>query len=183
MANVFEFWISVSFLFNSFRIRRIWVKKVKCTLVQALRLCTGRTAHREIEVYLYPFLTTALEGGEGSASRLGHSLPPGTTRHPLYRSLRRLKSRSGQVRKTLPPTGIRSPDGTARSQSLYRLSYSARVEYDDTSSNFAPILICDLCVINLWFPLFTVQKWIICVEECSLLVTRTISSTLSLPLQ
>jgi hypothetical protein len=23
------------------------VKKVKCTLVQALRLCTGRTAHRE----------------------------------------------------------------------------------------------------------------------------------------
>jgi hypothetical protein len=26
------------------------VKKVKCTLVQALRLCTGRTAHRGAEV-------------------------------------------------------------------------------------------------------------------------------------
>jgi len=24
--------------------------KVKCTLVQGLRLCTGRTAHREVEV-------------------------------------------------------------------------------------------------------------------------------------
>jgi len=31
-------------------------KKVKCTLVQALMLCTGRTAHRE----LYSFMTTAL---------------------------------------------------------------------------------------------------------------------------
>ena len=37
--------------------------KVKCTLVQALRLCTGRTAHRGcVEVLLYSFLTTALEG-------------------------------------------------------------------------------------------------------------------------
>ena len=30
-------------------IRRIKVK-VKCTLVQALRLCTGRTAHRDVEL-------------------------------------------------------------------------------------------------------------------------------------
>jgi len=37
------------------------VGKVKCTLVRALRLCTGRTAHR-VEVQLYSFLTTALEG-------------------------------------------------------------------------------------------------------------------------
>jgi hypothetical protein len=32
---------------------RIWKgssQKVKCTLVQALRLCTGRTAHRVVEV-------------------------------------------------------------------------------------------------------------------------------------
>jgi len=27
-----------------------WYKKVKCTLVQALRLCTGRTAHGGVEV-------------------------------------------------------------------------------------------------------------------------------------
>ena len=27
-------------------LNKIWYKKVKCTLVQALRLCTGRTAHR-----------------------------------------------------------------------------------------------------------------------------------------
>ena len=70
--------------------------KVKCTLVQALRLCTGRTAHRRrVMVYLYPFLTTALEGGEGSASGPGRSLPPGKTRYPLYRSLGGPQGRSG----------------------------------------------------------------------------------------
>jgi len=30
-------------------------------------------------------MTTALEGGEGSASRPGRSLPPGKNRYPLYR--------------------------------------------------------------------------------------------------
>ena len=45
------------------------------------------------------FLTSALEGGEGSASRPGRSLPPGKTRYPLYRRLGGLQGRSGQVRK------------------------------------------------------------------------------------
>jgi len=47
----------------------------KCTLVQALRLCTGRAAHRVNRGKLYSFLTTTVEGGEGSASRPGRSLP------------------------------------------------------------------------------------------------------------
>ena len=33
------------------------------------------------------------------------------------------KGRAGRVRKISPPTGIRSPDHPARSESLYRLSY------------------------------------------------------------
>jgi len=32
-------------------------------------------------------MTTALEGGEGSASHLGRSLLPRKTRYPLYRRL------------------------------------------------------------------------------------------------
>jgi len=32
-------------------------------------------------------MTTALEGGEGSASCPGHSLPPGKTRYSLYKRL------------------------------------------------------------------------------------------------
>ena len=39
--------------------------KVKCTLVQAVRFCAGRTPHRGVEVYLYSFFTTALEGVRG----------------------------------------------------------------------------------------------------------------------
>jgi hypothetical protein len=44
-------------------------------------------------------MTMALEGGEGSASRTGRSLPPGKTWYPLYRRLGGPQGRSGQVRK------------------------------------------------------------------------------------
>ena len=46
---------------------------------------------------------TALDGGEGSASRPGRSLPPGKTRYPLYRRLGGPQGRSGQVWKISPP--------------------------------------------------------------------------------
>jgi hypothetical protein len=62
-------------------------------------------------------MTTALEGGEGSASRPGRSLPPvpiileaGWAPQPVWTGA-----------ENLVPTGIRSPDRPARSQSLYRL--------------------------------------------------------------
>ena len=61
----------------------------------------------------------------GSTSRPGHSLPPGKTRYPLYRRLGGPQVGPGQVWKTSPLTGIRSPDRPARSQSLYRLGYPA----------------------------------------------------------
>ena len=48
-------------------------------------------------------MTTALEGGEGSASRPGRFLPPAKTRYPLYGRLGGPQGRSGQVRKILPP--------------------------------------------------------------------------------
>ena len=48
------------------------------------------------------------------------ALPPGKTQ---YKRLGGPQSRSGRMRKISPPTGIRSPDRQARSESLYRLSY------------------------------------------------------------
>ena len=80
--------------------------KVMCTLVQALRLCTGRTTYRGSSIELYPFMTTAVEGDEGSASRPGRSLPPGKTRYPMYRRLGGPQGRSGQVRKISPQLGF-----------------------------------------------------------------------------
>ena len=46
--------------------------------------------------------TSALEGGERSASRPGSTLPPGKTRYPLYRRLGGPQGLSGLVRKILP---------------------------------------------------------------------------------
>jgi len=40
-----------------------------------------------VEAKLYSFMTTAVEGGEGSLSRPGRSLPLGKTRYPLYKRL------------------------------------------------------------------------------------------------
>jgi hypothetical protein len=56
-----------------------------------------------VEVQLYSFMTTALEGGEESALCPGCSLPLGKTWYPLYRRLGGPQGRSGQVRKISPP--------------------------------------------------------------------------------
>ena len=77
-----------------------------CTLVQALGLCTGRTAHRGVEVKIYSFMTMVLEGSEGSASCPGRSLPLGKIRYPLYRRLGGPQGRSGQVWKISSPLGF-----------------------------------------------------------------------------
>jgi len=42
-------------------------------------------------------MTAALEGGECSAARPGHTLPPGKTQYPFYRRLVGPQGRSGQV--------------------------------------------------------------------------------------
>jgi len=75
----------------------------KCTLVQALRLCSGRTAHKGNRGIALLFLEHGTRRGEGSGSRPGRSLPPGKTRYPLYGRLGGPQGRSGQVRKISPP--------------------------------------------------------------------------------
>ena len=77
--------------------------KVKCTLVQALRLCTGCTAHRGSRGIDLLFLDHGTRRGEGSESRPGRSLLPGKTRYPLYRRMGGPQGRSGQVQKISPP--------------------------------------------------------------------------------
>jgi len=70
-----------------------------------------------VEVQLYSYLTSALDGVGGQ--RLAPAaLPPGKTRYCLYRRLGGHQGRSGQVRKIIPFTEIRSPERPARSESL-----------------------------------------------------------------
>jgi len=80
--------------------------KVKCTLVQALRLCTGRTTHRGRRGIALLFLDHGTRRGEGSASLPGRSSPPEKTRYPLYRRLGGPHGRSGQVQKISPQPGF-----------------------------------------------------------------------------
>ena len=104
--------------------------KVKCTLAQALRLSTGRTAHRGSRGIALPFHDHGTRRGEGSASRPGRSLPPGKD---LVPTVQEAGWAPGPVwigaENLAPPTGIRFPDLPARSQSLYRLSYPAHSSY------------------------------------------------------
>ena len=99
--------------------------KVKCTLVQALRLCRGRTAHRGSRDIALPFLD------HGTRRGLGVRVTPPplfTPRKDPVLILQEAGWAPGPVWtgvENLDPTTIRSPDRPARSQSLYRLSYPA----------------------------------------------------------
>ena len=68
-------------------------------------------------------MTTELEGGEGSASRRGRSLPSGKEPVPIVQEAGWAPGPFWPYGENFAPTEIRSPDGPARSQSLYRLRY------------------------------------------------------------
>ena len=77
-----------------------------------------------IEIHVALSVTSVLGGGGGQPHVLA-ALLPGKTRYPLCRRLGGPQGRSGRVRKikSRPPTGIRSSDLPARSESLYGLCY------------------------------------------------------------
>ena len=99
--------------------------KVNVPRVQALRLCTVRTAHWGSRGIAVPFHDHGTRGGWGVSVTPRPLFTPG--KNPLYMRLGGPQGRSGQVRKISSPTGIRSPDRPARSQSLYRLRYPAHL--------------------------------------------------------
>jgi hypothetical protein len=86
-------------------------------------------AYGEVGVWTHIFLTSALVGGEWSASRPGRF----TLGYPLDRRLGGPQSRSGRrgEEKILDPTRLEDrPLGRpARSQSLYRLRYPGSLSF------------------------------------------------------
>ena len=77
--------------------------KVKCTPVKALRLRTGRTAHRGNKGIALLFLDHGTRRGWGFSAMPRQHFTPGKSQYPLYRRLGWPQGRSGQVRKISPP--------------------------------------------------------------------------------
>ena len=104
-------------------------RKVKCTLVQALRLYTGRTAPRGSRGIALLFHDQRHQKGVRGQRHAPAALypweRPGTHCTGGWVGPRAGLDRCGKSRP--PPTGIRSPDRPERSQSLYRLSHPAHM--------------------------------------------------------
>ena len=96
---------------------------VKCTLVQALRLCTGGTAHRGSRGIVLPFFVHGTRRGSGVNITPWPLFTPGKDPVPIVQEAGWAPEPAWTGAENLDPTGIRSPDRPARSQSLYRLSY------------------------------------------------------------
>jgi len=99
--------------------------KVKCALVQALRLCTGRTAHRGRRGIALPIHDHGTRRGWGVSVTPRPLFTPGKDRVPIVPQWAPGPVWTGT--ENLAPAGIRSPDRPSRSQSLYRLRYPAHV--------------------------------------------------------
>jgi hypothetical protein len=79
---------------------------VKCTLVQALRLCTSRTAHRRSRGIALLFHDHSTRRGWGVSITPRPLFTPGKGPVPIDRRLGGPQGRSGQVRKISPPPGF-----------------------------------------------------------------------------
>ena len=119
-------------MYNRFRSILI---SIQCTLVQALGLCKAIWPLEGVEVWLHSFLTIALEGGEGSASRPGRYLPHEI---PVTHCARGwVGSRAGVVEcRKSRPNWDSIPRPSSHNQSLHQLSYI---------HSFIHLLSVDLC--------------------------------------
>ena len=102
--------------------------KVKCTLVQALRLCTGRTAHRGSRGIALLFLDHGTRRGWGVSVTPRPLFTPGKDPVPIVQEAAWATGPVWTGAENFASTGIRSLDRPARSHSLYRLSYPAQIQ-------------------------------------------------------
>jgi hypothetical protein len=93
----------------------------------------------------YSFSTSALDGGEWSASLLGRALAPGVRTPGTHWAGVWVGPRAGldteargKILSPLPGIEPRSPDRPARSQTLYCLSYTDHLTAVTVMQNLAP---------------------------------------------
>ena len=102
--------------------------KVKVTLVQALRLCTGRTAHRGSRDIALLFHDHSTRRGCGVRVTPRPLFTPAKDTVPIVQEAGWDPGPVWTGGENLAIIGIRSPDRPVRSQSLYRLSYPAHMQ-------------------------------------------------------
>ena len=117
--------------------------KVKCTLVQALRLCTDRRAHKGSRGIALPF------HDHGTKRKLGVNVTPRLLFTPGKDPVCIVQEAGcapGSVwteAENLAPIGIRSPGRPACSHSLYRLLYPAHLyRHKETETCGGPLAWC-----------------------------------------
>ena len=98
------------------------------------------TSRGWVELYLYSFFNLGARWGWMLTSRPGRFTPGKETRYPFYRRLGGSRVGLDGCVKISPPTGIRSPDRPARSESLYRLSYGGPQLSNEPQYNFSGFL-------------------------------------------
>jgi len=122
----FHFVSQIFFFFPSSH--RLEGKKVKYTLVQALRLCTDRTAHRGSRGIAVLFHDHGTRRGWGVSVTPRPLFTPGKDPVLIAQEAGWAPRPVWTGAENLAPTGIRSPDRPPRSQSLYRLRYPAHLQ-------------------------------------------------------
>ena len=98
-------------------------KKGKFTLVQALWICTGLTAHRGSRGIVLLIHDYDTRRGWGVSVTTRPLFTPGKGLVPIVQETGWARGSIWTGAKNLAPTGIQTPDRPARSQSLYRLRY------------------------------------------------------------
>ena len=92
--------------------------KVKVTLVQALRLCTGHTAHSGSKGIALLFHDHGTRRGWGVSVTPRPLFTPGKDPVPIAQEAEWTPGKVWTCAENPAPTGIRSPDRPGRSQSL-----------------------------------------------------------------
>jgi hypothetical protein len=109
--------------------------KVKCTVVQALKLCTGCMAHRGSRGVVLPFLDQGTRRGWGVSVTPWLLFTPRKDLVPIVQEARWAPGSVWTGAENLASTGIQSPDRPARSQSLYQLRYLAHIPFVSMNTN------------------------------------------------
>ena len=99
----------------------VCIKKVNCTLVQAPSLCTGCTAYRGSRGIALPCHDHSTRRGWGVSVTSQLIFSPGKDPVSIVQEAGWVTELVWTGAENLAPTGIRSPDRPARSQSLYQL--------------------------------------------------------------